>query len=109
MQNCHGRTFLDFLIDYWTISNFMVKFHSRPKSQMFYVVLNYMGEYKHLLIKAVLNARVLSCLEIHVQLTKTGAVTANDVKLLRSVKPNSCGFSQLSTNTISSLYFRGDS
>ena len=70
MQNCHGRAVLDFLIDYWTISNFMVKFHSRPKSQMFYLVLNYMGEYIHLLIKAVLNAMGCSCLEVNVQLSK---------------------------------------
>ena len=34
-------------------------------------------------------------MEIHVQLTKTGAVTVNHLKLIRSVKPNSCRFSQL--------------
>ena len=47
---------------------------------MFYMVLNYMGEYIHLLKKLVLNARALSCLEDHVQLTKTGAVTLNQLK-----------------------------
>ena len=59
MQNCHGRTVLDFLMDYWILSNFMVKFPPRGKRQMFYVVLNNIGEYIHLLIKPVLNARAL--------------------------------------------------
>ena len=90
MQNCHGRTVLDFLMDYWTISNFMLKFHSTCKMQMFYLLLNYMGEYIHLLIKPVLNAITLSYLEIHVT-----AVTVNHWKLIRSVKPNCCRFSQL--------------
>ena len=95
MQNCHGQTVLDFLMDYWTISNFMLKFHSTRKRQMFYLLLNYMGEYIHLLIKPVLNARDLLCLEVHVQLTKTGPVTVNHLKLIHWVKPNSCPFSQL--------------
>ena len=103
MQNCDGRTFLDFLMDYWTLSNFMVTFAPTGKRQMFYLVLNYMGEYIQLLIKAVLNARVLSCLEFHVHLTKTHVVTVNHLKLIRSVKPNCCGFSQLCTNTIGSI------
>ena len=95
MQNCHGRTVLDFLMDYWTISNFMLKFNSTRKRQMFYLLLNYMGEYIHLLMKPVLNARALSCVEVHVQLTKTSAVTVNHLKLIRSVKANSFHFSQL--------------
>ena len=95
MHNCHGRRLLDFLMDYWTISKFMLKFHSTRKRQMFYLVLNYMGEYIQLLINPVLNARALSCMEVHVQLTKTGAVTVNHLKFIRSVKPNSCHFSQL--------------
>ena len=59
MQNGDGRTVLDFLMDYWTISNFMVKFHSTHKRQMFYLLLNYMGEYIHLSIKPVFNAKAL--------------------------------------------------
>ena len=82
-------------MDYWTLSNFMLKFHSTRKRQMFYLVLNYIGEYIQLLIKPVLNARALSCLEVHVQLTKTGAVTVNHLKLIGSFKPDSCCFSQL--------------
>ena len=100
MQNCHGRTVLDFLMDYWTVSNFIVKL---PPTG--YLVLNNIGEYIHLLKKPLLNTRALSCLEVHVQLTKTSAVTLNHVELLHSVKPNSCGFSQLCTNTIVSVYF----
>ena len=109
MQNCHGRTVLDFLMDYWTLSKSMHKLGPTGKRHIFHLVLSNIGEYIHLLIKPVLNARALSYLEVHVHLTKTGAVTVNDVNLLHSVKPNPCGFLQLSTNTISSLYFRGDS
>ena len=47
----------------------------------------------------------LSCLQVHVQLTITADVSVNHVELLRSVKPNSCGLSQLCTNTIASVYF----
>ena len=108
MQNFHERKVLDLLMDHWTVSNFMVKFLPTGKRQMFYLVVNKIGEYIHLLIKPVLNARVLSCLEVHVQLSITGAVTVNHLKLLHSVKLNSCGFSQLCTNTIGSIYFRGD-
>ena len=43
--------------------------------------------------------------EVHVQLTKTAAVTVNHIEFLRSVKPKSCAFSQLCTNTIASVYF----
>ena len=85
MQICHGQTVLDFLMHYWTIPNFMLKVHSTRKRQKFYLLLNYMGEYIHLLIKPVLNARALSYLEIHVQLTKIGAVTVNHLKLTRSI------------------------
>ena len=46
-------------------------------------------------MKPVLNARALSCVEVHVQLTKTSAVTVNHLKLIRSVKANSFHFSQL--------------
>ena len=105
MQNFHGRTVLDFLMDYWTLSKSMHKLGPTGKMQMFYLVLNSMGEYIHLLIKAVLNAGVLSCLEIHVQLTETRAITVNHLKLIHSVKPNCCGFSQLCTNTIGSINF----
>ena len=87
-------------MDYWTVSNFIVKF---PPTG--YLVLNNIGEYIHLLIKPLLNTRALSCLEVHVQLTKTAAVTVNNVELLRSVKSNSCALSQLCTNTISLIYF----
>ena len=73
MQNCH------FLMDYWTISNVMVKFPPTGR-QMFYLVLNYMGEYIHLLIKPLLNAMGFSCLEVNVQLSKKGAVIANHLK-----------------------------
>ena len=83
----------------------MVTFPPTGKRQMFYLVANNIGEYIQLLIKPVLNARALSCLEVHVQLTARGAVTVNDLKLLRSVKPNYCGFSQLCTNTIGFVYF----
>ena len=62
MQNCHGRTVLDFLMDHWKVSNFMVKFPPTGKRQMFYLVVNNIGEYIHLLIKPVLNASALSCL-----------------------------------------------
>ena len=62
-----------------------------------------MGEYMHLLIQPLLNARDLSCLEVHVELTKTGAVTVYHLKLLHSVKANSCGFSQPFTNTVQSV------
>ena len=79
MDNCHGRTVLDLLMDYWIISNFI----STGKRKMFYLVINYMGHYIHLLIKPVLNARPRSCLEVHVQLTKTGGVTVNHLKLIR--------------------------
>ena len=65
---------------YWTLSNFIVKI---PPTG--YLVLNNIGEYIHLLIKPLLNARDLSCLEVHVQLTKTVAVTVNHVELLHSV------------------------
>ena len=95
MQNCHGTRVLEFLMDYWTISNFMLKFPSTRKTQMFYLVLNYMGEYIHLLIKPVLNPRALSYLKILLQLTKTSLVTINHLKLIRSLKLNSCHFSQL--------------
>ena len=108
IQNCYGQTVLDFLMDYWTVSKFMVKFPPTGKRQMFYLVLNNIGEYIHLLKNPVLNARALSCLEVHVQLTATGAVTVNQVKLLHSFKPNYCGLSQLCTNTICSIYFQGD-
>ena len=101
MQNSHGRTVLDFLMEYWTVSNFIVKL--TPTG---YLVLNNIGEYIHLLIKSLLNSRALSCLSVHVQLTKTSAVTVNHLQLLRSVKPNSCGLSQLCTNTIASVYFQ---
>ena len=104
MQNCHGRTVLHFLMDYWTVS----KFHPTGKTQMFYVVLNSIGEYIHLIIKPVLNSRALLWLEVHVQLTITGPVTfVNNLKLVNSVKANSCGFSQMCTKTIASIYFRG--
>ena len=86
----------------------MVTFPPKGKRQMFYLVVNNIGEYIIILIKPVLNARALSCLEVHVQLTATGAVTVNHLKLLRSVKPNSCGFSELCTNRIGSVYFRGN-
>ena len=79
MQNCHGRTVLDFLMDYWTISNVMVKFPPTGR-QMFYLVLNYMGEYIKLLIKPLLNAMGFSCLEVNIQLSKKGAVIANHLK-----------------------------
>ena len=49
MQNCHGRTVLDFLMDYWTISKSMHKLGPTGKRQMFYLVLNSMGEYIKLL------------------------------------------------------------
>ena len=49
MQNCHGRTVLDFLMDYWTISQSMHKLGPTGKRQMFYLVLNSMGEYIKLL------------------------------------------------------------
>ena len=100
MQICHGRTVLDLLMDYWTASNFIVKL---PPTG--YLVLNNIGEYIHLLIKPLLNARALSCLEVHVQLTKTADVTVNNIELLHSVKLNSCGLSQLCTHTIPSIYF----
>ena len=109
MQNYHGRTVLDFLIDYWTLSKSMHKLGPTSKRQIFHMVLNNIGEYIQLLIKRVLNARALSCMEVHVHLTKMDDATVNDVKLLRSVKPNSCGFSQLCTSTINSVYFRVDS
>ena len=79
MQNCHGRTVLDFLMDYWTISNVMVKYPPTGR-QMFYLVLNYMGEYIHLLIKPLLNAMGFSCLEVNEQLSKKGAVSVNHLK-----------------------------
>ena len=104
MQNCHGRTLLDLLMDYWTVS----KVPPRGKRQMFHLVLNNIGEYINLLIKPVLNSRAVSCLEFQVQLTTTSAVTVNHLKLIHSVKANSCGLSQLCTNTIISIYFRGD-
>ena len=50
MQNCHGRTVLDFLMDYWTISKSMNKLGPTGKRQMLYLVLNSMGEYIKLLI-----------------------------------------------------------
>ena len=100
MPNSHGRTVLDFLMEYWTVSNFIVKL---PPTG--YVVLNNIGQYIHLLIKLLLNSRALWCLAVHVQLTKTSAVTVNHIQLLRWVKPNSCGLSQLCTNTIASVYF----
>ena len=34
--------------------------------------------------------------------------TVNHLKLIHSIKPNCCGFSQLCTNTIGSINFRGD-
>ena len=49
MQNCHGRTVLDFLMDYWTLSKSMHKLGPTGKRQMFYLVLNSMGEYINLL------------------------------------------------------------
>ena len=86
----------------------MVKFPPTGKRQMFYLVLNSVGEYIHLLIKPVLNARGLWSLEVHVQLSTTGTVTVDDIKLLRSVKANSSVFSQVCANAIGSVYFRGD-
>ena len=86
----------------------MVKFPPTGKRQMFYLVLNSIGEYIHLLLKPVLNARALWSLEVHVQLTTTGAVTVDHLKLLRSVKANSSVFSQLCANAIGSVYFRGE-
>ena len=100
MQICHGRTVLYLLMDYWTASNFIVKL---PPTG--YLVLNNIGEYIHLLIKPLLNARALSCLEVNVQLTATADVTVNHIELLHSVKLNSCGLSQLCKNTIPSIYF----
>ena len=49
MQNCHGRTVLDILMDYWTISKSMHKLGPTGKRQMFHLVLNSMGEYIKLL------------------------------------------------------------
>ena len=49
MQNCHGWTVLDFLMDYWTISKSMHKLGPTGKREMFYLVLNSMGEYIKLL------------------------------------------------------------
>ena len=49
MQNCHGQTVIDFLMDYWTISKSMHKLGPTGKRQMFYLVLNSMGEYIKLL------------------------------------------------------------
>ena len=40
--------------------------------------------------------------------TKTRAVTVNHIKFLCSVKANYCGFSQVCTNTMGSVYFPGD-
>ena len=54
MQNSHGRTVLDLLIEYWTVSNFIVKI---PPTG--YLVLNNIGEYIHLLIKSLLNSTAL--------------------------------------------------
>ena len=104
MQNCHGQTVLDLLMDFWTVS----KVPPRGKTEMFHLVLNNIGEYINLLIKPVLNSRAVSCLEFQVQLTSTSAVTVNDLKCINSVKANSCGLSQLCTNTIISIYFLGD-
>ena len=42
-----------------------------------------------------MNARVLSSLEVHVQLTKTSAVAVNHLKLICLVRPNFCPLSQL--------------
>ena len=72
---------------------------------MFHLVLNNIGEYINLLIKPVLNSRAVSYLEFQVQLTTTSVVTVNDLKLINSVKANSCGLSQVCTNTIISIYF----
>ena len=105
MQNGHGRTVLDFLMNYWTLWNIMLKYPPTGKRELFYLVLNYMGEYIHLLIQPLLNARALSCLEVHVELTKTAFVNVYHLKLLHSVNGNYCGFSQLFTNTIGSIYF----
>ena len=105
MQNCHGRTVLDFLLDYWTLSNVMVKFSPKGERQRFYLVLNSTGEYIHLLLKPVLNARTLWSFQVHVQLSTTGAVSVDDLKLLHSLKANSCVFWQLCPNAIGSVYF----
>ena len=78
----------------------MLKYPPTRKRQMFYLLLNYMGEYIHLLIQPLLNARALSCLEVHVGLTKTGAVTVYHLKFLHSFEANSCGFSPPFTNTV---------
>ena len=86
----------------------MVKFPPTGKRQMFYLVFNSIAEYIHLLLKPVLNARALWSLEVHVQLTATGAVTVDHLKLLHSVKANSSVFSQLCANAIGSVYFRGE-
>ena len=56
MQNSHGPTVVDFWMNYWTVSNVMVKFGPTGKRQIFYLVRNYMDECIHLLIKPVLNA-----------------------------------------------------
>ena len=108
MQNCHGRTVLDFLMDYWTLSKSMHKLGPTGKRQMFYLVLNSTGEYIHLLLKPVLIARALWFLKVHVQLSTTGAFSVDDLKLLHSLKANSCVFSQLCANAIGSVYFLGD-
>ena len=86
----------------------MVKFPPTGKRQMFYLVVNNIDEYIYLLLKAVLNARALSSFEVHVQLSTTGAVTVDHLKLLHSVKVNSSLFSQLCANAIASVYFWGD-
>ena len=78
----------------------MEKYDPTGKRQIFYLVINYMGEYIHLLIQPLLNARALSCLQVNVDLTKTAAVSVYHLKLLHSVKANSCGFSQPFRNRI---------
>ena len=63
LLNCHGRTVVDFLIDYWIVSKSMRKLYPEVRHQMLYLVLNSMSEYNHLLIKQVLNA-MFSCILI---------------------------------------------
>ena len=35
MLDCDGRTVLEFLMDYWTVSNVIVKFPPTAKKQIF--------------------------------------------------------------------------
>ena len=63
LQNCHGRTMVDFLIDYWIVSKSICKLSPEVRQKMLYLVLNSMSEYNHLLIKQVLNP-MFSCVLI---------------------------------------------